>query len=88
MNGSMGELKNYSDEELWAVVQQRLIWSQDERLHKLVALGKQGQLTDQGKVELERLIDNVDHAMLLRSQALFLLKRRGYEVEKMLKRGT
>ena len=43
---------------------------------------------DEENAEMERLINLVDHVMLLRSQALVLLKQRGYEVEKQLKLGA
>jgi hypothetical protein len=85
---SPDELKNYTDEELWAIVHQRLAWPQDTRLRELIALGKRGQITDDEKVEMERLIDLVDHQMLLRSEALLLLKQRGHNVEKQLKLGA
>lgn len=81
-------LKDYTDEQLWAVVHQRLAWPQDARLRELIALGKQGQLTADEQVEMERLVDLVDHQMLLRSEALLLLKRRGHDVEKKLKLGV
>ncbi len=81
-------LNDYSDEQLWAVVYQHLAWFQEARLRELVALGKQGQASDEDKAEIERLIDRVDRYMLLRSRALLLLKQRGYEVEKQLKLGA
>jgi hypothetical protein len=85
---SPDELKDYSDEQLWAMVHQRLAWPQDTRLRELIALGKQGQITDEERAEMERLIDLVDHQMLLRSEALLLLKQRGHNVEKQLKLGA
>ena len=81
-------LKDYTDEQLWAVVHQRLAWPQDARLRELIALGKQGQLTADEQAEMERLVDLVDHQMLLRSEALLLLKQRGHDVEKKLKLGA
>ena len=81
-------LKDYSDEQLWAVVYHRLAWSQDARLRELIALGKRGQLTDEEKTEMEELIALVDHQMLLRSEALLILKQRGHPVEKQLKLGA
>ena len=81
-------LKDYSDEQLWAVVYHRLAWPQDARLRELIALGKQGQLTDEEKTEMEELIALVDHQMLLRSEALLILKQRGHPVEKQLKLGA
>lgn len=85
---SPDELRTYSDEQLWAVVYQRLAWPQDTRLRELMALGKQGQITSDEQAEMEGLIDLVDHQMLLRSEALLLLKQRGYDVEKQLKLGA
>lgn len=85
---SPDELKNYNDEQLWAVVHQRLVWPQDTRLRELIALGKLGVITEDENAEMERLIDLVDHQMLLRSEALLLLKQRGHNVEKQLKLGA
>ena len=85
---STDTLKNYSDEQLWAVIYQRLALPQDTRLRELIALGKQAQITDDEKAEMERLIDLVDHQMLLRSEALLLLKKRGHDVETTLKLGA
>jgi hypothetical protein len=87
MGISPDELKKYTDEQLWAIVHQRLAWPQDTRLRELIALGNQGQITDDEKAEMERLIDLVDHQMLLRSEAL-LLKQRGHNDEKQLKLGA
>ncbi len=81
-------LTSYSDEQLWAVVHQRLAWYQNTRLLELIALGKQGSITEEEEAEMERLINLVDRAALLRSQALLLLKQRGHEVEKQLKLGA
>jgi hypothetical protein len=85
---SSDELKTYTDEPLWAVVHHRLAWPQDTRLCELVALGKKGQITSNEKSEMERLIDLMDHQMLLRSEALLLLKQRGHDVERQLKLGS
>jgi hypothetical protein len=79
------DLKDYPDEQLWAIVYQRLVWFQDTRLRELIALGKQGKITTDEKEEMEHLIDLVDHQMVLRSEALLLLKQRGYDVEMQLK---
>ena len=81
-------LKSYTDEQLWAVVHQRLAWPQDTRLRELIALGRHGQITDDEQAEMERLIHLVDHQMLLRSEALLLLKERGHNVGEQLKSGA
>lgn len=85
---SPDELANYTDEQLWAVVYQRLAWLQDARLQELVALGKQERLSSNEQTEMEHLIKLVDHQMLLRSEALLLLKNRGHDVDAMFKTGT
>jgi len=85
---SLDALASYEDEQLWALVHQRLAWPQDTRLRELIALGRQGQLHADEKAEMERLLDLVDHQMLLRSEALLLLKRRGHDVEARLKLGA
>ena len=81
-------LKAYTDEQLWAVVHQRLASPQDARLRELIALGKQGRLSNDEEAEMERLIGLVDHHMLLRSEALLLLKQRGHDVESQMKLGA
>jgi len=88
LNINADDLGRYSDEQLWAIVYQRLAWYQDSRLHELIALGKQGRLTEEDTAEMERLISLVDRVTLLRSRALLLLKQRGHEVEKQLKLGA
>lgn len=82
------DLAQYNDEQLWAVVHQRLVWPQENRLRELIALGKEGQISEVEKVELEHLISLVDHITLLRSQALLLLKQRGHDIEKHLNLGV
>jgi len=87
-NISIDELKNYSDQELWVIVNHRLTLTQDTRLRQLVELGKQGELSTAEKTEMEHLIDLVDHQMLLRSEALLLLKQRGHNIKHTLKLGA
>jgi hypothetical protein len=81
-------LATFSDEQLWAIVQRSLAWPQDVRLRELTTLGKQGSLSAEEQSELERLVDQVDRYVLVRSHALLLLKQRGYDVERRLKLGA
>ena len=81
-------LAEFSNEQLWAVVHRRLTWPQDARLRELVVLGEEQRLSTGEQAELEDLIDTVDHQMLLRSEALLLLKKRGHNIEKHLKLGV
>ena len=81
-------LSGYSDPQLWAVVYQRLASPQSQRLHELSANKKWERLTEDEQHELEDLLSSNDRAMLLRSEALRLLKSRGYDIESYLKRGA
>ncbi|MCY4539249.1 MAG: hypothetical protein OXE52_13590 [Chloroflexi bacterium] len=82
------ELKDFGDDQLRAVVYQRLAWPQASRLRELMQLGQSGQISDEEIVEMEALIDLVDHQMLLRSEALLLLKQRGNDIGELLKLGA
>jgi hypothetical protein len=81
-------MPNYSDAQLWAVVYQRLAWPQSQRLHELSAKNKLEELTEDEQSEFEYLLTLNDHAMLLRSEALLLLKNRGHDIATYLERGT
>ncbi len=81
-------LGSLTDEQLWAIVHRALAWPQDSRLRELTALGKQGRLSTEEQAELERLVDQVDRYVVVRSQALLLLKERGYDVEQRLRLGA
>jgi hypothetical protein len=81
-------LDTYTDEQLWAVVYQRLAWTENERLRDLVAQGKHTLLTPDEQAELESLLDQVDHYTMIRSRALSLLQERGQDVERYLKSGA
>jgi hypothetical protein len=84
----LAEMQEYSDSRLWAIVRRRLTWIQSLRLRELSAKGKQEALGADEELELNELLDLVDRQMLLRSEALLLLKRRGQDVESYLMVGT
>ncbi len=81
-------LKDFADEQLLAVVHQRLSWPHDTRLRELMQLGQLGQVTEKEIVEMEDLVAKFDHQVLLRSEALLQLKRRGHDIDKLLKLGA
>ena len=80
-------MPSYSDAQLWAVVYQRLAWPQSQRLHELSAKNKLEKLTEDEQSEFEHLLTLNDRAMLLRSEALLLLKNRGHDIAAYLERG-
>ncbi|MEP7291560.1 MAG: hypothetical protein ABI835_07235 [Chloroflexota bacterium] len=81
-------LSAYSVERLWAIVQRRLSWSQSLRLHELSAKHKDGMISSVEVNELNELLEFVDIQMLLRSEALLLLKQRGQNIDSYLKLGA
>lgn len=69
-------LDSYSDDQLWTVVRQRLMWPDGDRLHELMARGRQAILTPAERIELEALLDQADRYTVWRARALWLLKQR------------
>ena len=83
----MNELSQYSDTQLWGVVNQRLSRSYSLRLQELSKHNKQGILSSSEQTELNSIIDMVDRYMLVRSEALLLLQQRGHDVRSYFKLG-
>ena len=67
---------------------QRLAWPQDSRLRELAALGDRAEISAEELDEMDDLIELVDYQMLLRSEALLLLKQRGCDIKKYLRLGA
>jgi len=82
------KLSTFSDEQLWAIVHRHLAYPQDARLRELSIKADEGTLSDDEREEMSRLAVQVDRYVLLRSQALLLLKQRGYDVEQRLRLGA
>jgi hypothetical protein len=85
---TLAAMPSYSDAQLWAVVYQRLAWPQSQRLHELSTKNKLEKLTEDQQSEFEHLLTLNDRAMLLRSEALLLLKNRGHDIATYLERGA
>ncbi len=81
-------LHSFSDEQLWALVYRRLALPQEARLEELAAKGSAGNLTGLETKEQAQLIAAFDRYVLLRSQALVMLKQRGHDVESRLQTGS
>jgi hypothetical protein len=84
LSQSLADLDLLTDEELWRAARNRL--SEDLRL-KLEALNLKQQretLTPAEKDTLGQLVHHYDRAVLLRAQALRLLKERGQDVSQLL----
>jgi hypothetical protein len=85
---ALAALPSYTNEQLWAVVYQRLPWMQSQRLHELSAKQKLEELAPDEQDELEALLALNDRAMRLRSEALLLLNNRGHDIATYLARGA
>ena len=77
-------LEDFSDEQLWEIVNRRMPWAQDSRLRELSARGNEGNLAENEHRELEDLLAELDRQILLRSRALLQMKRRGLNVDSYL----
>lgn len=80
----LDRLDDCNDEQLWALIHQRLTRLQDNRMRELLDRGNQGTITDQEQAELTHFVDLVDRQMLLRSRALVILQERGHDIDTYL----
>lgn len=77
---ALSALSAYTDEQLWAVVHLRLPTAAATHFHELNLKGSSGALSPNDATQQERLAALVAAQMLYRSEALVLLKQRGYAV--------
>lgn len=75
-------LDYYPDDRLWEIVRQE--FGKFERLDELTALSKRQPLTDDQQTELEKLLNEQERLLLLRSKAMVVLKERGHEIQARL----
>ncbi len=73
-------LSKFSDAQLWAVMFRNFPPRQLARYQELAEQQKEDLLTISEEEELDKLVRRADLYMLLRSQALLLLKNRGYSI--------
>jgi hypothetical protein len=71
-----------SDDQLWELVYRPFPAQIEARSRAITELGR--LLTDEEQAELDQIIHEYDRFVLLRSQALLLLKTRGHDVETRL----
>jgi len=85
---ALDALDTFKDYELWAIVSRRLSVTDSDRLHFLASEEKRTTLTPEELSEFDRLVDQVNRDMLMRSKALLLLKERGHDITTYVKTGT
>lgn len=88
MGAALEAMKEYEDEQLLEIVNKRMTSQQEYRLRELLRLGQSGRLSDEEAEEMEGLLDLVDAQMLMRSEALLQLKRRGHDIGELLQLGA
>lgn len=87
MEALLAAMPFYTERQLWAVVYGRLPLEKSFRLHELVDKAKQGATSTSEESELDELVALVDRYMLLRSEALVMLKERGHDIDSYWKTG-
>ncbi len=81
---AIGDLALLNDEELRQAVRNSLSDDARAQLEALNLKQQREELTPAERETLERLAHQYDQAMLLRAEAIRLLKERGHEVSKLL----
>ncbi|MFY9825735.1 MAG: hypothetical protein WAM82_30455 [Thermoanaerobaculia bacterium] len=81
---AIGDLGLLNDEELLRAAQNRLSDETRSQLEALSSKQQREKLTPAEKESLEQLVHQYDQAMLLRAEAVRLLKERGHDVSKLL----
>jgi hypothetical protein len=76
------DLANLSVVQLWAVVYQRLSHDDSDLMAALAEKNNEGTISAAEYQHLSQLVALVNDQMLLRSQALLLLKERGQDIER------
>lgn len=78
-------MKLMDDEVLWKIAQQNiLVQKAHEGLHQLKIKRQQKGLTKREEQEEDKLLQQEDVGILIRSQALALLKQRGHNIDALL----
>jgi hypothetical protein len=77
-------LETLTDDILIQIIHLRLPESDAAQLSNLLEKGNQGTITDPQKTRLDELVAAVNRQMLLRSEALVILKNRGHDVDALL----
>lgn len=81
---AIGDLEFLTDEELWCAARNRLSDAARSQLEALNFKQQREKLTPADKETLEQLVHQYDQAVLLRAEAVRLLKERGHDVAKLL----
>jgi hypothetical protein len=81
---AIADLELLNDEELWRAARNRLSDDAREQLATLNFKQQREPLTKDEKEKLRQLVHQYDQAVLLRAEALRLLKERGIDITPLL----
>lgn len=80
----LGQLQVLGDEDLWRAAELRVPTEKAERLEVLADKQEAEGLSRAERQELDRLVNMGHQVMLVRAEAAVLLKRRGYDISRLL----
>ncbi len=81
---AMAQLVYLNDQELWAAARMVVAPVDNERMQSLLFKRQTDGLTSSEQDEAERLLQRAEHVMLVRAQAMALLRARGYDVSHLI----
>lgn len=81
---AMAQLAYLTDQELRTAAQMLVASSDNERMQNLLLKRQVEGLTASEQAEAERLLQRADHVMLMRAQAMALLRERGHDVTNLI----
>lgn len=80
----MTQMSSLNDVELWQIAETKLSVAQTERMEELTAKRQLTGLSRNEENEITALVHQYDRTMLLRAQAMVLLKERGQDVSMLI----
>jgi hypothetical protein len=80
----LADMEDYSDADLWSTAKAVLSQESCERSQELNDKQREEGLTPAERIELESLVTQYEWHVLLRSQAMGLLKQRGHDISPLL----
>lgn len=84
LDNYLARFTDYTDDELWAIAHIHIPLMQEIKLQSLSEKGNESGLTDEEQTEMDKLLDTLDRKVLIRTEALYLLQKRGYDIKRYL----
>jgi len=80
----MTQLAFLDDEDLWRAAQLQVLPEENTRIQFLTLKRPAEGLSHEEQAEVEQLLQRYDHVMLVRAQAMALLRERGFDLSNLL----